>query len=735
MGREVMFFHIIDKVLDYYPEANIALLERAYVFFARNAKKALNKAESFMAHNLSVANILADMKLDEETIASGLIHDFTEKTSLSENEALRLISDNFSRRISQIVEGVSRLGRLTYTKGEEDGQAEYFRKMILAIAKDVRVILVRLADRLDEIRRLKDTAKDNAKREVIARETLNVYAPLAARLGIEWMKKELENISFSILNPAVYDEIVQRLAKTEEERNAYVEKVKAILRDVLAEHGIEARVLGRPKHIYSIYKKMLNQSIDINNIYDLIAFRIIVKTKAECYEVLSIIQSLWEQVPGRYKDFIERPKPNGYQSIHVTVIGPYGEPMEIQIRTEEMDKVANEGIAAHWLYKEGEKRSPSLENCKHEVTRYSLLRQLVEGGNNPERLNTVLKELVNLDLFPNEVYVFTPQGDIKVLPRGSTPVDFAYHIHTELGHRCIGARVNGKIVPLKHELQNGDVVEIITSKRQRPSKDWLSFVKTSKARSRIKQWLKAEEYERALSEGRELCEKEFRKKGLNFSEYLGSSKLLEVAKSFSMQSIDDLLVGVAFKKITPLQIIGRLLPETKDKKIPSETETLENVTTEAPLEISDIKSSKDILTRIARCCNPLPGEPIVGYITRGRGLTIHKKDCRNMKNAEPERLIEVEWETGRTKPFQTYVAPLKVIFSDKKGTLASINSILSQMDAEITEVHIKPLSDGTQEGLIKIAVKDLEHLKKIMLTLKSEQHVYSVERIMDFSKN
>lgn len=787
MRRDAYFFKILDKVLDYYPGANIRLLEKAYILAARmlkllyrskNTVEAFNGARSvFLDHNLSVGLILADMKLDEETIASGILHDVGEILTIRGIDPVEFLTSRFSPDIAYIIDGVTKLNRLSYVqkslskeKEDQEAQAEYFRKMLLAISRDVRVIFVKLADRLDQIGKIVDILDKEPDKDLrttammdIARETLDVYAPLAARLGIEWIKKDLENLAFRILEPEAFRSIVRKLATTEEERNRYIEEVKRLIYSILAEHNIQAQVLGRPKHIYSIYKKMLTQSIDINRIYDLIAFRIIVDTVDDCYKVLSIVQDHWEPIPGRYKNFIQRPKPNGYQSIHITVTGARGEPMEIQIRTKEMDRVANNGIAAHWLYKEGqtERADISEQEC------YLTLRKILEAENTPEHLKKVFRQLMENELFPDEVYVFTPAGDIKVLPKGSTPIDFAYNIHSELGHRCIGARINGKIVPLRYELQNGDVVEIITSKKQRPSRDWLNFVKTSKARNRIKQWLKVEEYERAVSEGREMCEREFRKKGVSFSEYLNSPKLVEVARSFSLASSDDLMANVGFRKITPLQILGRLLPEFRDRagktgqsyaglvgKKPqliseegefSDEEYIspkkESVAVEGRLPRSFVKilGSGDVLTRFAHCCNPLPGEPIVGYITRGRGITIHRKDCRNVKQAEKERLMEVEWDpmlwkkgTALGKDYtgdSQYVVPIRVVFSNKKGAIAAINSSLDTMDAEIVDIRLRPLPDGTHEGHIKVSVKDIEHLKKVIMTLKSEENIYEVERL------
>ncbi len=724
MSKQLMFFDIVDRIVQYHPEANVELLEKAYILAARTARKGhRNRNEKiFLEHPLGVASILTDMRLDEEAVAAGLLHNVLEESKLTPEEIAKYTDSS----VSLIVEGISRLNKLTYSKKEEQ-QAEYLRKMILAISKDIRVVLVKLADRIHTIR-LIDSKIDQHSIN-LAQETLDIYAPLAARLGIEWIKKELENASFKILEPDAYRYITQRLAKTEEERTEHIERIKSLLRELLQEHGIKGRVLGRSKHLYSIHRKMLKRQIDLNRIYDLVAFRIIVDSIKDCYEVLSIIHSKWEPVPGRFKDFIARPKPNRYQSIHTTVIGPDGELMEVQIRTEEMDKVANEGIAAHWVYKEGRPVDPARIE---EARRYSWLRQILEWNNNLQNTKEIFKS-IDTDLFPEEVYVFTPQGEIKVLPRGSTPVDFAYHIHTEVGHRCVGARVNGKLVPIKYELQSGDTVEILTSKQQRPSQDWLQFVKTSKARNRIRHWLKMAEQEQAISLGREMCEKEFKKKGLQFSEFINSQEMLEVARAFSLKSVDDLLAAVGFMKISPGQVLGRLLPEEENEPSKEEiSESLEHQAKEQkrkPLTISEgikVVGSEDILTRLAKCCTPLPGDPIIGYITRGRGVTIHKKTCKHIKSAEPERLIEVDWDTSGE---DLYTTPLRILFSNKKGMLAHISSLLGQLDAEMLSVQVKSLPDGVHEGLVTVAVKDREHLKKLIMTLKSEKEVYAVERV------
>lgn len=712
-----MFFDIIDQIRSYHPNANIRLVEKAYVLTARAYRKSpIGRRSPFLVHELSVASILAGMHLDEEAIASGILHNILSVNGITKES----LKQHFGDTVARIVEGVDRLNRLNYSKKEEQ-QAEYLRKMILAVAKDIRVIMVKLADRLHRMRMLTEGSPEGEfSPENLARETLDIYASLAARLGIEWMKKELENRSLKILAPEEYSAIENALKQTEEERNFYIRQVKEILERALGEHGIEARVLGRLKHIYSIYKKIKEQNVDINRIYDLIAFRIIVKSVEDCYRVLGLIHSMWESVPGRYKDFIRRPKPNKYQSLHTTVKGPLGYPMEVQIRTEEMDRIANEGIAAHWLYKEGRPFDPTKVE---EIEKYAWLRQILDWKERLRDPGEVFKSL-SLDLFPNEVYVFTPQGDIKVLPRGATPVDFAYLIHTEVGHRCIGARVNGKIVPLKYELQSGDTVEIITSKNQRPSKDWLKFVKTSKARNRIRHWINLAEQEQAIALGREMCEREFKKRGVNFNDYVNSPELLEVARAFSLKSIDDLLAAIGLKKISPGQVLGRLLPEEEPDSLPTGTDIPARKKEKG--EGVRVIGGGSILTRFARCCSPLPGEPIVGYVTRGRGVSIHKASCKNVAHAEPERLIDVEWDISSE---DLYSASIRLVFANKKDILASISSILSHMDAEVKNVQVRPLPDGLHEGRLTVAVKDQEHLKRVMATLKGEQDIYHVEHI------
>ena len=534
---------IIDKITDYYPDADLDIIERAYIYSARvHDGQVRLSGEPYLSHPLEVAGILADMKLDVVSVAAGLLHDVVEDTHATIEE----INEMFGKDVSHIVSGVTKLSVLPFSSGDQARQAESIRKMILAMADDIRVILIKLADRLHNMRTLNfHSPKKKAK---IARETLDIYAPIAGRLGIYWIKKELEDASFMYIQPDEYSKIEQLVNKDKEEGEKYIETVKDLIKKKMDEHKLECEILGRYKYFYSIYKKMMSQNLEFEDVYDIIAFRIILDTVTHCYEALGVIHSLWKPVAKKFKDYIGVPKPNMYQSLHTTVIGPFGERIEIQIRTWEMDKVAKSGIAAHWSYKEG------LHLDEKTTKTFSWIQNLVENQENFENPDEFL-ENVRIDLFPDEVYVFTPRGEIKTVPSGATPVDFAYLIHTEVGNQCIGAKVNGRIVPLQYELKTGDTVEISTSKKSHPSKDWLNFVKTVKARSRIRQWIKTQEKERSITLGREMCEKAFRKYRLNFNTLLKSEEMEKVVEHFGFKHVDDLIASVGYGKITPLQII------------------------------------------------------------------------------------------------------------------------------------------------------------------------------------
>jgi GTP pyrophosphokinase len=714
----VRYFEILDQVLSYHHEADASLLNRAYVFSAKSHGGKTQSGGSYLVHPLAVAGILARMKLDEETIAAGFLHDLIEQGFVEAQE----LEERFGTNITRIVQGVTKLSQLDFSKREER-QTEYIRKMVLAMSADVRVILVKLADRLHNLQSIQD--KFNESDKLLAQETRDIYAPLAGRLGIDWLKQELEDLSFRVLEAEVSKKIIQGLAKTEEERRRYIDEVKETLASNLKDNHIQGMVIGRPKHLYSIYLKMMRQDMNLSRIYDLTAFRIIVKTVKDCYETLSMVHASWEPVPGRYKDYIAKPKSNMYQSLHTTVVGPYNEHVEIQIRTDEMNKIANEGIAAHWLYKEGVRSSAK---DIQETRQFSWLRELLEW-NKEWRDPKSLFDDAKINFYPDEVYVFTPMGAVKVLPRGSTPVDFAYEVHTEVGHRCVGARVNGKLVPLRYELQNGDSIEIMTAANHRPSKDWLKFVKTTKALNRIRHWMKAEERERSISLGKELCEREFRKKGLSFNSYINSSELMEVARAFSLRSVDDLLASIGYRKITPNQVMNRLPSVASEEPVGKE----ENIAVEKPKSATPgegikVSGGDNVMIRMAKCCNPIPGEKIIGYITRGRGITVHQLSCRNLGKGDLERRIEVQWDSGKD---QSYPVDLRVVFSGDRGMLATISGVLGQVDARIIGVQIEPQANDLNLCKLTIEVKDTNHLNRALQVLRAEKGIYQAHRYME----
>ncbi len=716
------FYELIDAILAYMPQANTQLLEKAYVFVSKAYRdKKIGGDGPYLSHPLAIGAILVKMRLDEESISAGMLHDSLEKQYATAEELVEM----FGPDVCRIVQGVARLTQIAYSNRQER-QAEYIRKMIMAISSDVRVVLVKLADRLDGIGGT--LCGGDRSGSGLARETLDIYAPLAGRLGIDWMKQELENFSFKCLYPDAYARIEAGLAKNQEDRLRYIKEVEQLLKERMGEFGINGRIYGRPKHIYSIYLKMERQKLDLTRIYDLIAFRAIVDSVKSCYETLALIHALWEPVDGRYKDYISRPKNNMYQSLHTTVIGPYGERMEVQIRTREMDRVADEGIAAHWMYKEGK---PVSQVDQAETRRFSWFRQVMElgrdlaGGKGDHK---AVIEALKVDFYPDEVYVFTPAGDVKAFPKGATPVDFAYEVHTEVGNRCVGARVNGKLVPLRHELQNADTVEVLTSASHRPSKDWLKQVKSTKALNRIRHWFKTEERERSISCGREICEREFRKKGLNFNNYLNSTELAEAAKGFSLKSVDDLLAGIGYHKITPNQVIGKLAALPPEVEHPRE----EVVKKEKP-PVSDegikVDGLDNILIRMAQCCNPVPGEPVMGYITRGRGITVHRASCRNLQRGNAEgRRIDVQWNSGKELLFPV---DIRVVYSGERDVLAALNAVLGHMDVNVMTLRVDRHADTSSVCHLRIEVKDSKHLQRVMSALKSERGVYRVQRSME----
>jgi GTP pyrophosphokinase len=708
---------ILDLVLAYNPLADQDLIKKAYVFSAKVHKGQTRlSGEPYLVHPLEVAAILAQLRLDTPTVVTGLLHDTVEDTYTSLEE----VEKNFGQDIAFLVDGVTKISRFTMKSSEED-QAENFRKMILAMVKDTRVILVKLADRVHNMRTLKFLSPD--KQRQIAEETLDIYAPMAHRLGIDSIKSELDDLAFLYLHPDIYRDLEKRIAKKERERERYVGEVVRIITKKLYEYGVKAEVTGRPKKMHSIYKKMQDQNLDFEQVFDLIGFRIIVNSYRDCYEGLGIIHSIWTPVPGKFKDYINLPKVNMYQSLHTTVIGHYGETVEIQIRTQDMHRVAEDGIAAHWKYKEGKLVQ------EEEEKQFQWLRQLLEWQKDLKD-STEFLETIKVDLYPNDVYVFTPRGEVREFPRGATPVDFAYSIHTDVGHHCIGAKVDNRIVPLSHLLQSGQRVEILTSTTHVPSKDWLSFVKTSRAKNKIRQWILAEERERSVALGKTICEKDFRKFNLNFNKLLKSGEVAKAATDFSFHEVDDLLAAVGYGKISSNQIMGRLLPSERleKEKIRDETRLARIIKriTRKPHDAIVVKGVEDVMIRFAGCCNPLPGDQVVGYITRGRGVTIHLTNCSSILNSDAQRRVDVEWDL---KKDYSHPVRIRVISSNRKGLLADISSSLSSNGVNIVNAQVSTTERDRAVSTFEVEIRGIKHLQQVNRSLEKIKGVLQVKRL------
>ncbi|MFA5074358.1 MAG: bifunctional (p)ppGpp synthetase/guanosine-3',5'-bis(diphosphate) 3'-pyrophosphohydrolase [Nitrospirota bacterium] len=703
---------IVEQLQQNHPETDVDLLRRAYIFSAKVHKGQTRlSGEAYLNHPIEVAAILAELKLDSATVATGILHDTIEDTPAS----LQEIKELFGDEVEKLVDGMTKLSRMEL-QSREQREAENFRKMIVAMANDVRVILIKLADRLHNMRTLSSLSPEKQKR--IAQETLDIYAPLANRLGISKIKIELEDLSFKYLYPEEYNDIVQKVTQRHIERESYVNELIGFMKRQLAEHGYQGEVKGRPKHFYSIFQKMQKQGISFEYVYDLIAIRIITDTKVNCYAILGLIHSLWTPVPGRFKDFIGVPKSNLYQSLHTTVIGPKGERVEFQIRTEEMHRLAEEGIAAHWRYKE--KSSIS----QRDEQQFAWLRQLLEWQRDLPDAREFM-ETVKGDLFPDMVYIFTPRGDVKELPQGSTPVDFAYSIHTDIGHQCIGAKVNGKIVPLKHVLKNGDKVDVITQAGHTPSRDWLKFVKTSKASTRIKTWLKAEDRRRSTLLGRELLEKELRKNDLNPARIFKAEDIIKIANEMAHNSLEDLFAAIGYGKVSAQLIANKLSPHKRQEEIAPKKTTIKQKPSGESMKISGMDN---MLIHLSKCCNPVPGDTVIGFITRGRGVSIHTADCPNVEELmfDKERLVEVSW--GDIKP-SAHEVKIAVRTHDRPGLLANVSTSISALEANIT--HAEVTVDKNKEALLSftIDVRDVAHLNKVLKNIEAVNDVLEVRRV------
>lgn len=712
--RIVRINDIVDHVASYFPDADFNLIRKAYVYSAQvHHGQTRLSGEPYLNHPLSVALILAEMKLDEYTVSTGLLHDTVEDTYATIEE----LKERFGEEISFLVDGVTKISKLTH-KSRIDRQAETFRKMLLAMSKDIRVILIKLADRLHNMRTLEYIS--HKRQTAISRETLDIYVPLANRLGIFFIKKELEDLALRYLDEKTYREIEKQLVVTAEQRERYVQEVIGIIDEKLKQFGISATILGRPKHIHSIFNKMKDQNLDFNQIYDITAFRIIVDSRKECYEVLGVLHSIWKPIPGRFKDYISLPKRNMYQSLHTIVIGPYGQRIEIQIRTQEMDRVAKHGIAAHWKYKEGRKIE------QKDDQRFLWLQQIIETQKDA-RDSRELLESFRMDLFPDEVYVFTPAGEVIELPKDSTPVDFAYRIHTDVGHKCVGAKVNGNIVTLKYQFKSGDVVEIMTLANHHPSRDWLKFVRTMRARTKIRHWLKQQDRDKNIRTGREICEREFKKHNLNFTRLVKKGEIFEELKKEGIKSVDDLLEAIGRGTKTCRQILNRFLPRELQEEVAPDTKNIPAERKPSRRDPSGIKVDglDDVMVRLARCCNPIPGDDIAGYITRGRGVTVHTANCSFMKGIEINRRIEAHWDDSCK---QVAVVSIEVVCEDKKGILADITATISSSEVNILRANVRTIPDGKAVNLFQLEVSGLDQLDVIKRTVRKVKGVISVNR-------
>ena len=718
MSRETKIGDLVEKVQTYYPAADVDLLRKAYDFSAKvhKGQKRLS-GEPYLVHPMAVANIIADLKLDVPSIVGGLLHDTVEDTLTSLEELTSL----FGREIGSLVDGVTKLSRTNFNSREEK-QAENFRKMLLAMGKDVRVILIKLADRIHNMRTLSHMPVE--KQLLTAQETLDIYAPLSHRLGIAWIKSELEDLALKHLHPEIYYQLKRNVAKKKTDREKYIDEVISIINKKLDAEGIEAEITGRPKHFYSIYQKMESQNLLYDQIYDLVAFRILVDTPRECYETLGIIHSQWRPVPGRFKDYIALPKPNMYQSLHTSVIGPYGERIEIQIRTHEMHRIAEEGIAAHWRYKEGEDFQVS------DIQRFAWLRQLLEWQENLQDPQEFLHSLKD-DLFSTELYVFTPKGDLLNFPKGSTIVDFAYRIHTEVGNHCSGARVNGQVVSLKYLLRSGDTVEIISTQQQVPSREWLKWVKTPRAKSKIRNWLKSQQRERSVALGREILESDLHRYRLDYGTLRSEGKIDWLTKELALKDEEAFLAALGYGRITTRQVLTKLVPPEKldagTKKAEGSLETLFRLVSSQRqgLGIRVKGIDEDVLLRFALCCHPLPGERIVGFITRGRGVTVHTVGCPTVLESDPHRKVEVSWEETGQAP-----RPVKIEVTcvDQPGLLAAISSAITSADANIARAQIRTFSGQKALNSFEVMIKNSEHLKKVLENISKVRGVYKAVR-------
>ncbi|MGG2185462.1 bifunctional (p)ppGpp synthetase/guanosine-3',5'-bis(diphosphate) 3'-pyrophosphohydrolase [Bacillus altitudinis] len=725
---------VIDKAREYLSAEHIQFIERAYEYAENAHKEQYRKSgEPYIIHPIQVAGILVDLEMDPSTIAGGFLHDVVEDTDVT----LEDLKEHFNEEVAMLVDGVTKLGKIKY-KSQEEQQAENHRKMFVAMAQDIRVILIKLADRLHNMRTLKHLPQEKQRR--ISNETLEIFAPLAHRLGISKIKWELEDTALRYLNPQQYYRIVNLMKRKRAEREEYLDEVVNEVKDRVSEVNIKAEFSGRPKHIYSIYRKMVMQNKQFNEIYDLLAVRILVDSIKDCYAVLGIIHTCWKPMPGRFKDYIAMPKPNMYQSLHTTVIGPKGDPLEVQIRTVEMHEIAEYGIAAHWAYKEGKESAESTEEAVFQK-KLSWFREILEFQNESTDAEEFMESL-KIDLFSDMVFVFTPKGDVIELPSGSVPIDFSYRIHSEIGNKTIGAKVNGKMVTLDHKLKTGDIIEILTSKHSYgPSQDWVKLAQTSQAKHKIRQFFKKQRREENVEKGRELVEKEIKNLEFDVKDILNAENLQKVADKFNFSNEEDMYAAVGYNGITALQVANRLTEKERKQRDQEEQEkTVQEVSVESkPYHGKKreagvrVKGIDNLLVRLSKCCNPVPGDSIVGFITKGRGVSVHRDDCPNVKTGEAqERLIPVEWEHEQpARNRKEYNVEIEILGYDRRGLLNEVLQAVNETKTNISSVSGK--SDRNKVATIHMAIfiQNINHLHKVVERIKQIKDIYSVRRFMN----
>lgn len=720
---------VIDKTRIYLNEEHCEFVKRAYEFAKHSHREQYRKSgEPYIIHPIQVAGILADLEMDPATVAAGFLHDVVEDTDVT----LKDIETEFNDEVAMLVDGVTKLGKIKY-KSHEEQQAENHRKMFVAMAQDIRVILIKLADRLHNMRTLKHLPVEKQRR--ISNETLEIFAPLAHRLGISKIKWELEDTALRYLNPQQYYRIVNLMKKKRAEREQYLVDVMDEVRDRMKEVSINAELNGRPKHIYSIYRKMVQQNKQFSEIYDLLAVRIVVNSIKDCYAVLGIIHTCWKPMPGRFKDYIAMPKPNMYQSLHTTVIGPKGDPLEVQIRTSEMHRIAEFGIAAHWAYKEGK----ALADTTSYEQKLTWFREILEFQNDTANAEEFMESL-KIDLFSDMVFVFTPKGDVIELPSGSVPIDFAYRIHSEIGNKTIGAKVNGKMVTLDYRLKTGDIIEILTSKHSYgPSQDWLKLAQTSQAKNKIRAFFKKQRRDENVDKGRELVEKEIRAMEFDLKEILTADNLKKVAEKFNFANEDDMYAAVGYNGVTALQVANRLTEKWRKKRDQEQSATITNAISDMKAFPSTKKRESgvrvagidNLLIRLSRCCNPVPGDEIVGFITKGRGVSVHRADCTNIDSNDAQtRLIPVEWESSLNDR-KEYNVDIEISGYDRRGLLNEVLQAVNETKTNISAVSGRSDRNKMATIIMSIAIHNVSHLQKVVDRIKQIPDIYSVRRIMN----